>query len=79
MQPLQIQTKTPLIENITKTNPGFISNYFKRILSGRPAKPESIANAVLFLSSSASDDIFGQEIVVDGGITVLHAGYVEHN
>jgi len=46
-------------------------------LSGRPAKPEEVAHAVLFLASPEADDIVGQEIIVDGGVSVLHSGYVK--
>ena len=38
---------------------------------GRKGKTEEIANAVLFLSSSASSYITGQNIVVDGGWTLI--------
>lgn len=36
---------------------------------GEPGKPEDIANAALFLASSASDYVTGHVLVVDGGWT----------
>lgn len=48
----------------------------KTIPLGKANKPEDIANAVLFLASSESDNITGQAIIVDGGVTALHPRYV---
>ncbi len=39
-------------------------------------QPEDIANAVLFLASSDSDKITGEDIGVDGGMLSVHPGYV---
>lgn len=41
--------------------------YLGRIQLGRFGKPEDVANAVLFLASSASDYITGHVLMVDGG------------
>jgi len=38
----------------------------------RANQPEDIANAVLFLASPESHNITGQDIIVDGGITVVY-------
>jgi len=43
-----------------------------RVPLGRLAKPEDIANAVLYFASSASDYVTGQEIIVDGGTLAIH-------
>ena len=61
---------TPRVEDFVKKQPELYKRYFERIPSGRPAKPEEQANAVLFLASSESDDIVGQEIIVDGGMVM---------
>jgi NAD(P)-dependent dehydrogenase (short-subunit alcohol dehydrogenase family) len=42
----------------------------QRLLPGRFGKPEDIAEAAVFLASDAARNIFGQEIVIDGGYTV---------
>jgi NAD(P)-dependent dehydrogenase (short-subunit alcohol dehydrogenase family) len=40
------------------------------VLIQRFAKPEEIAEAVLYLSSSGSTFVVGAEIVIDGGMTL---------
>jgi NAD(P)-dependent dehydrogenase (short-subunit alcohol dehydrogenase family) len=47
----------------------FYNNLLARIPLGRIAEPNDVANAVLFLVSSASDFITGQTLYLDGGIT----------
>jgi len=69
-------TMTAIVENMMKDHPEMVKNYLARIPTRRAAKPEDIANAVLFLVSSESDDVTGQEIIVDGGVCALHPGYV---
>lgn len=41
-----------------------------QIPAGRLGQPEEVAEAVVFLSTSASDYITGQTITVDGGMTI---------
>jgi NAD(P)-dependent dehydrogenase (short-subunit alcohol dehydrogenase family) len=41
-----------------------------QVLIKRLAKPEEIAEAVLYLSSSGSAFVVGAEIVIDGGMTL---------
>ena len=42
-----------------------------KIPSGRFGKPEEVADLVLFLSSSASNFICGQNIFIDGGFSIM--------
>lgn len=44
--------------------------YHQRIPSGHIGKPDEVADVVAFLASPASRYITGQELVVDGGLTV---------
>jgi NAD(P)-dependent dehydrogenase (short-subunit alcohol dehydrogenase family) len=69
-------TLTPLVESAFKEKPDILKSYLERIPLKRAAKPEDIANAVLFLASSEADDITGQEITIDGGTSALHPGFV---
>ncbi len=56
----QSEQTTKIVEAITKATP------FRRT-----AKPEEIAQAVLFLSSPAADFITGQTLSVSGGLTMV--------
>lgn len=49
----------------------FINEYKKRIPTGEFAKPEEIADAVVFLSSPSSASIVGVDLVIDGGFTSI--------
>jgi len=67
---------TPLVIDGFKDKQDILNSYLERIPLKRAAKPEDIANAVLFLASSDADDITGQEITIDGGTSALHPGFV---
>jgi len=69
-------TMTSMMESLIKGRPDFIEG-IKRIPLMRPARPEDIANAVLFLVSSESDYITGQELIVDGGSLAIHPRMVK--
>lgn len=46
------------------------AEYLRRVPRGRYAEPADIAAAVAFLASEDADYITGEELVVDGGVTV---------
>lgn len=41
-----------------------------RLMSGAFGQPEDIAETSVFLASDAAKNMYGQEIVVDGGYTI---------
>lgn len=59
-------SNTPIATQVFK-NPDTLKWFLDRIPLGRLCEPEDIANAVVFLSSSAADFITGQVLAVDGG------------
>ncbi len=68
-------TMTPSHETSEKERPGSHSDRLKRNPLKRLNQPQDIANAVLFLACSESDNISGNDLVVDSGITALSSGY----
>jgi NAD(P)-dependent dehydrogenase (short-subunit alcohol dehydrogenase family) len=52
-------------------DPEFRGDYMHKLPPGRFGKPEEVAAAVVFLASPASDFVFGQQIMVDGGYTAI--------
>ncbi len=64
-------TVTAMMDALIKEQPDFIEGV-DRIPLRRLAKPEDIASAVVFLVSAEADYITGQEIIVDGGTTIIH-------
>jgi NAD(P)-dependent dehydrogenase (short-subunit alcohol dehydrogenase family) len=61
-------TDTPL--NATAYTPEVRRNYEERIPMGRIGTPEEVADTILFLASDAARYVTGQELVVDGGLTI---------
>lgn len=49
----------------------FSRDYMHKLPPGRFGDPAEVADAVVFLSSSASDFVFGQQLMVDGGYTAI--------
>lgn len=49
----------------------FVTEYKKRIPTGKFAKPEEIAKAAIYLSSPNAASIVGVDLVVDGGFTSI--------
>ena len=60
----------PFPNKEVQKNTDFIETLSKNVPLGRIGKPEELLGAVIFLLSSASSYITGQNIVVDGGWTV---------
>jgi NAD(P)-dependent dehydrogenase (short-subunit alcohol dehydrogenase family) len=61
-------TDTPL--NKDAYTPEVRRNYEQRIPLGHIARAEEVAGTAVFLASDASAYLIGQEIVVDGGLTI---------
>jgi NAD(P)-dependent dehydrogenase (short-subunit alcohol dehydrogenase family) len=61
-------TDTPL--NATAYTPEVRRNYEERIPMGRIGSAEEVADTILFLASDAARYVTGQELVVDGGLTI---------
>ena len=61
-------TETPL--NRTAYTPEVRRAYEQRIALGRIGAPEEIADAALFLVTDAARYVTGQELLVDGGLTI---------
>lgn len=61
-------TDTPL--NKHAYTPEVRRNYEQRIALGRIATPEEIADVIVFFASDASRYVTGQELLVDGGLTI---------
>jgi NAD(P)-dependent dehydrogenase (short-subunit alcohol dehydrogenase family) len=59
---------TPL--NATAYTPEVRRTYEQRIPLGRIGSAEEVADVVLFLASDAARYVTGQELVVDGGLTI---------
>ena len=56
-------------QQIEKGNPDFFKQALAMNPTGRMAKPEEIARAVVFLASPAASFIMGANLVVDGALT----------
>jgi NAD(P)-dependent dehydrogenase (short-subunit alcohol dehydrogenase family) len=49
-------------------DPEFVRKYSERVPLGRMAEPEDLVGPLLFLASSDSEYVTGQELLVDGGL-----------
>jgi len=63
-------TQTPIIERVIQDHPEIAEALKANTPVGRFARPEEIANAVLWLCSDAASYVTGHAMVVDGGFTV---------
>jgi NAD(P)-dependent dehydrogenase (short-subunit alcohol dehydrogenase family) len=60
---------TPMLDRIIESSPGLGEQMDAMHPIGRAARPEEIAEAVLFLCSERASFITGHELLVDGGFT----------
>lgn len=70
-------TVTPMTDAVRRESPQTFEHRERRIPLHRVARPEDIAEAVVFFTSPESNYITGQTLSVDGGTTAIHPGYVE--
>lgn len=61
-------------ERTLTDDPAYIETWSKITPSGRPATPQDIAHAALFLLSPEAQHITGQSLIVDGGWTSISPG-----
>lgn len=54
---------------ITKDNP-VIQRLLKKVLLGRMGHPRELAGALVFLASEAASYVTGQNLIIDGGLTI---------
>ena len=70
-------TETPL--NVDAWTPEVRQTYEERIPLGRIGSAEEVADVVAFLASDAARYVTGQEVLVDGGLTINGAvGHARH-
>jgi len=69
-------TETGIFSELRLTKPELIKARVQKIPLKKVNKPDDIANAVVFLASSDSDSITGEDIGIDGGMLAVHPGYV---
>ena len=63
-------TDTPMIQSAYDEIDGFYDYWSKAAPLGRMAMPEDVADAALFLVSDEASFITGQNLMVDGGLSI---------
>jgi NAD(P)-dependent dehydrogenase (short-subunit alcohol dehydrogenase family) len=63
-------TETPMVVANSAQNPSFADLARKAIPAKRGGRPRELAEVAVWLSSPAASYVFGQMIVVDGGMTI---------
>lgn len=71
-------TLTGQLETTVKENPGIVEAELRRLPISKYNDPEDVAYTVLFLASSESEKITGQDIRLDSGMHVLAPSWVFH-
>ena len=61
---------TPMVARMDDTERQEMDDLIREIPMGRLAKPEEVAQVVLFLCSDAASYMVGQAVAVDGGYTI---------
>jgi len=62
---------TDLTQQIIDREPELEADWISRIPQGRMATPEDLTGLVVFLASTASGYLTGQQLVIDGGYTAV--------
>ena len=62
--------ETPMVARMDQIEKSEMDDLTKEVPIGRLARPEEVAQVVLFLCSDATSYIIGQGISVDGGYTI---------
>jgi NAD(P)-dependent dehydrogenase (short-subunit alcohol dehydrogenase family) len=63
-------TETPMVATASAQNPAFAKQALASIPAKRGGRPEEVAAAAVWLCSSEASYVFGQMLVVDGGMTI---------
>ncbi len=70
-------TETPMVVANSAQNPGFAAHAYTAIPAKRGGQPSEVAAAAVWLCSPEASYVFGQMLVVDGGMTVGGFEYME--
>lgn len=60
-----------MTRQFTETNPELAQSWIGRIPLGRMGEPKDLDGLVAFLTSEASEYVTGQDIIIDGGYTII--------
>ncbi|WP_246671873.1 MULTISPECIES: SDR family NAD(P)-dependent oxidoreductase [unclassified Mesorhizobium] len=63
-------TETPMVVTASAQNSSFAAQTTNAIPAKRGGRPSEIAEAAVWLCSGASSYVFGQMLIVDGGMTI---------
>jgi NAD(P)-dependent dehydrogenase (short-subunit alcohol dehydrogenase family) len=62
--------ETPMLEGDRKKIPSLDEIIKKAVPNGRPAGPDEVAAAILYLSGGQASYITGSNIMIDGGLSI---------